>query len=134
MEFYYPAKIWLAFGETFTEKGQPFVDWLMKNGYPELGALSHAIRGSEEALGWLMKNRFFHLAALDGAIDQDQKAYKWLHDHGHLFLIVFADACHGSKNAVDWFKKNELVAFLTIAGKIKEWRDGQTFDYHKLHF
>jgi hypothetical protein len=134
MDFYYPAKIWLAFGETFTDKGQPFVEWLMKNGYPELGALSHSIRGSDEALSWLLKNKFFHLAALDSAIDEDQKAYKWLHDNKHLFLILFADACHGSKNAIDWLKRNDLKAFLIITGKIKEWRDSQTFDYHKLHF
>jgi hypothetical protein len=134
MNIYYPAKIWLAFGETFSEKGESFVEWLMKNGYPELGALSHAIRGSEQALEWLMRNKFLHLAALDGAIDENQKAYKWLADNQHPLLVLFADACHGALPAIDWFKRHNLSAFLVIAGKIKEWRDSQTFDYHKLHF
>ena len=49
-------------------------------------------------------------------------------------LVVFADAIHGVKSAVEWFQRNELSAFLVIAGKIKEWRDAQTFDYHKMHF
>lgn len=134
MNIYYPAKIWLAFGETFTEKGEPFDAWLMKNGYPELGALSHAIRGSEDALAWLMKHQYYHLAALDSAIDDDPKAYKWLSENGHELLAVFSDACHAVPSAISWFKQHELTGFLVIAGKVKEWRDSQTFDYHKMHF
>ena len=95
MTFYYPAKIWLAFGETF-EGNQKIIDWLIKNGYPEVAALSHAMRGSDEAFTWLMSKKFLHLAALDSAItSEDPKAYKWLKTNKHLFLIVFADACKG---------------------------------------
>ena len=48
MTFYYPAKIWLAFGETF-EENQKIVDWFIANNYAEIAALSHAMRGSDEA-------------------------------------------------------------------------------------
>jgi hypothetical protein len=134
MDVYYPAQIWLAFGQTFTDKGKPFDDWLMHHGYPELSALSHAIRGSEEALAWLMKNKFFHLAAVDSAIDDDSKAFVWLKENGHPFLVVFADAVRGKPYAIEWLVENDLPGFVAITKEIKAWRDSQTFDYHKKHF
>jgi len=116
MTFYYPAKIWLAFGETFTGN-QEIVEWLIHNGYPEVAALSHAMRGSDEAFTWLMTNRFLHLAALDSAVtSEDPKASKWLKDNGHLFLVVFADACRGKSSAIFWFRKHRLDALLVVAG------------------
>ena len=54
----------MAFGETFTEKDGAFHKWLLQNGYPELAALSSAIRGSYEAADWLMKNNFPQFAAI----------------------------------------------------------------------
>lgn len=134
MTFYYPAKIWLAFGETF-EGNQKIIDWFIKNGYPEVAALSHAMRGSDEAFSWLMGNGFLHLAALDSAVtSEDPKAYEWLRANKHLFLIVFADACKGQPAAIAWFRKHQMDAFLMIAGKIKKFCDNQTFDYHKKQF
>jgi hypothetical protein len=130
---HYPAKIWLAFGETL-KGNKDILDWLLKNGYRELAVLSSAVRGSEEATEWLMKNGFPHLAALDAAIDGDQNAYKWLHDNKHDFFIVFADACHANPAAIYWFRKNKLDALLNIALLIKKLRDSATYDYHKLHF
>ena len=56
----YPAKILMAFGETFSLEGEQFYTWLMENGYPELAALSSGIRGSNEAIEWLMKNKYPH--------------------------------------------------------------------------
>jgi len=134
MTFYYPAKIWLAFGETF-DGNQKIIDRFIKNGYPEVAALSHAMRGSDEAFAWLMKNGHPHLAALDSAVTSaDQKAYQWLKANKHLFLIVFADACQGKPPAIAWFRRNNLQAFLVIAGKIKKFCDSQTYDYHKKKF
>jgi hypothetical protein len=129
----YPPKIILAFGETISGN-QEITNWFLKNGYPELAALSYSIRGSEEAFAWLMNNGFPQYAALDSAIDEDQKAYQWLKDHNFLFLIVFADACHGKKEAVEWMIKKELHGFLRVTQKIRYLRDNQIFDYHKMHF
>lgn len=129
----YPVKVLLAFGETFSGNTE-LHDWLLKNGYPELGALSSAIRGSDEALVWLMKNGFRELAALDSAIDDNEKAYNWLNLNKHFFLAAFSDACHNQPEAVEWFMKKDLKIFLAIAAKIRFFRDNQTFDHHKLHF
>ena len=69
----YPSKILIAFGETFTDNGEEFYNWLLENGYPELAALSSGIRGSHEAINWLLKNKYPQYAALDGAIDNKRK-------------------------------------------------------------
>jgi hypothetical protein len=129
----YPPKILVAFGETFFDHKE-ISDWLLKNGYPELAALSYAIQGSEDAAGWLLKNGFPHMAAMDSAIDEDQKAYQWLKAHKYYFEIVFADACHGKIEAIDWFNRNNLQYLLRIARRIKYLRESKTFDYHKIHF
>ncbi len=81
-----------------------------------------------------MEGGFLHLAALDSAIDEDPKAYLWLQENKHLFLIVLADAIHGKPYALQWFNKHQLIGFIIISQKIKDWRDSQTFDYHKMHF
>ncbi len=134
MTFYYPAKIWLAFGETF-EENQKIVDWFIANNYSDVAALSHAMRGSDEAFSWLMKNGFVHLAAFDSAVtSKDPKAFKWLKDNKHLFLFVLAEACLGKPDSIAWFKKHKLDAFIVIATKIKKFCDSQTFDYHKKRF
>jgi len=129
----YPPKIILAFGETISGNKE-ILDWLLKNGYGELAALSYAIRGSREAFSWLMDNGYPHLAALDSAIDKDPKAYQWLKDHNHLFLMVFADACNGKKDAMEWMVRKELTGLLRVTQKIRAFRDNQTYDYHKMHF
>ncbi|MCX6278783.1 MAG: hypothetical protein NT004_11900 [Bacteroidetes bacterium] len=130
---YYPAKIWLAFGEAANGNAE-IAKWLLQNGYPEVAALAHAIRGSEEATAWLFSARFFHLAALDAAIDENMQAAQWLQANNHPFLLVFADACRGKQTAINWFVENKMGAFVVIAQRIKFLRDNTTFDYHKKNF
>ena len=130
----YDIKVLMAFGETFSEKDGVFLNWLLKNKYPELAALSSAIRGSEEAVKWLVMNKYRHYAALDAAIDKQMPAYRWLIANGHDFLAVFADAVNRNPVAMQWFKKHDLGIFLMLAKKIYDYRENQTFDYHKMHF
>ena len=124
----YPSKILIAFGETFTDNGEEFYNWLLENGYPELAALSSGIRGSHEAINWLLKNKYPQYAALDGAIDNKEKAYEFD------FLVVFADAVNVKPYAIKWLRENNLEFFFIIAKKISDFRNKQTFDYHKLHW
>ena len=134
MNFYYPANVWLAFGETF-EGNQAIIDWFIKNDFPEVAALSHAMRGSDEAFSWLMKSGFLHLAAFDSAVtSEDPKAYGWLKKNNHPFLLVFADACRGKEASIIWFRNQQLQGFMLVAMKIKKFCDGMTFDYHKKNF
>lgn len=130
---YYPAKIWLAFGES-VNGNEEILNWLMDNGYPELAALAQAVRGSEQATDWLLSQKYYHLAALDAAIDEDMRAYEWLNRHRHFFLIIFADACRGKPAAIRWFTDRGLEGILNIAVTIKKLRDNTTFDYHRKNF
>ncbi len=129
----YDIKILLAFGEAINGNEKIF-SWLLNNGYPELSALSWSIRGSDEAFQWLMKNKFPQLAALDSAIDNSEKAYQWLKENEYFFLIIFADACHGKPEAIKWLRENNLEVFIRLGKIVKDLRDSQTFDYHKIHF
>lgn len=130
----YDVKVLVAFGETFSEENGEFLNWLVKNGYPELAALSSAIRGSEEAVRWLLTNKYRHYAALDAAIDKQLPAYRWLLANGHDLLAVFSDAVNQNSVAISWFKKHDLGIFLMLAKKINDFRENQTYDYHKIHF
>ena len=129
----YAVEIWMAFAETFGDKDQ-FQQWLLHNGYPELAALSSAIKGSEEALAWLMKHQFFHFAAIDGTIDGQTKAASWLLQHGFDAYFHLAGAVIQHEASVEWPKQAQLEIFLVVAVRIREWREQQTFDYHKIQF
>lgn len=131
---HYPPKILLAFSETFNEEKEQFFNWLLSNGYPELAALSSAVRGSEEALNWLMQHKFYHLAALDGAIDKQAKARNWLVNYKFSHLVMLADAVNEHQPAIEYFQENDLQIFLVIAQRIRDFRNRQTFDYHKKRF
>ena len=128
----YPVKILVAFGETINGN-EEIQKWLLNNGYPELAALSNAIRGSDDAFNWLMKHKP-EFAALDAAIANDPKAMLWLNNHKLYFLIVFADACRGKEEALQWLGEKDLQVFLRLAHRIKEIRDAHSYDYHKMHF
>ena len=130
----YDPKILMAFGETFSEEDGEFHKLLMESGYSELAALSSGIRGSQEATVWLMKNKYSHLAAFDNAVGGSVQAYKWLVENDQNLLAVFVDAINDDTEALIWFKKHKLEIFIHLSRKIRTFREGQTFDYHKLHF
>lgn len=74
----YDVKILTAFAMTFDANGEPFNQWLLNNGYPELAALSDAIKGSKLAFQWLVKNKYYHFAAFDSILDDSKDARFWL--------------------------------------------------------
>lgn len=129
----YDAKVLIAFGETFGGNEELHL-WLLNNGYQELAALSSAIRGSREAAEWLMNNGYPHFVALDLAIDHNLESYNWLIKNGYTFYARFSDACNRNEMALNWFQENDLKIFLFIIARINQFRDNQTFDYHKLNF
>ena len=72
----YPAKVLLAWGEAISGNRQ-LLDWLMKNGYQELGMTCHAIHLVDSARAWLMSNGQPHLMAL---VNGAEYGYKHLAD------------------------------------------------------
>ena len=63
MKMEYPAKVLLVWGEAISGH-VGLRDWLMKNGYPELGIFTFALRNKKEARQWLMDNGQPHLLAV----------------------------------------------------------------------
>lgn len=129
----YPVKILLAF-EMSISGNKEFFNWLLENGYPELAALSNAIRGNPEAINWLVVNGFRHFAAFDAASIDDDHAMIWLEKHGFVFLAVLAKACRGQQESIAKLNSMGLEIFVRIAWRVKEFSDGQTFDYHRIPF
>lgn len=129
---HYQAKILLAFAETFNPRSdQPFFEWLLNNGYPELAALSSCVKGNRDAREWLMKNGFQHLAAFDAAIDGDEEARQGLLHTGHQVMALTADAVNGNQHARTWLKNSGFDVFLMIALRICDYLRNKAFDIHK---
>ena len=77
----YPAKVLLAWGEAIGGNAA-LRDWLMRNGYPELGIFTYALRNKQDARKWLMENGHAHLMAVITGIEGDVKALDWLDRNG----------------------------------------------------
>ncbi len=131
-EFRYPAKILLAFGESLKDNKE-IHNWLLKNGYPELAALSNSINGSTKAFDWLLKN-YPHLAALDHAIDGFEAPIPWLLKHGFKFYVIFARACQNKADALRYLQKNDLQIYLHLVAIIQKCLELKEPDYHKKRF
>ncbi len=129
----YPVKILLAF-EMAISGDKNFFQWLLENNFPELAALSNAIRGNTDAINWLVNHGYRHFAAFDAASVDDDNAMKWLENHSYTFLATLAKASRGQQNSIDKLNQLDLEIFVRIARRIKEFSDGQTFDYHKIPF
>ena len=54
MKLAYPKKILVAWGEAISGNSE-IRDWLMKNGYPELGVFVFALHLKPDARQWLIK-------------------------------------------------------------------------------
>ncbi|MDX9751800.1 MAG: hypothetical protein RBT71_12010 [Flavobacteriales bacterium] len=85
----YPAKVLLAWGEAISGHAG-LRDWLMKNGYPELGIFVFALRNQPEARQWLMAN-------------------------GHPHLMALIQGAEGVQQALDWLERNELTTLRHMA-------------------
>ena len=106
----YPAKVLLAWGEAISGN-RPLLNWLMKNGYQELGMTCHAIRLVDSARDWLMANGHPHLMALVNGAEGNKNAIVWLRQYGYTYL---ADMALGADNDDDAIQR-------LIAAEQREW-------------
>lgn len=72
----YPEKILLAWGEAIGGNVE-IRDWLLKEGYPELGLFCYALYFDKKSCEWLLKNTP-HLLALIKASEGKKDALMWL--------------------------------------------------------
>lgn len=115
----YSEKILLAWGEAIGGNLE-IRDWLMKNGYPELGLFCFALYFDEKSSVWLIKNAP-HLLALIKAVEGRKDARVWL-KKGFPNLYRLAMAADGDIPQMEYLLKNDRL-MAGIAQKIKFVKD-----------
>ncbi|MBK8583033.1 MAG: hypothetical protein LKM36_14415 [Flavobacteriales bacterium] len=133
MRLEYPAKILLAWGEAISGNAQ-IREWLIKNGYPELGIFVFALHLKADARKWLMENGHPHLMAIIRGIEEDEKALDWLDKHDMHVLRKVAE-CGGDDDAFQWLLKNnhrELAMLGLKMWSIKMQIEDDHNDPHKF--
>ncbi len=113
----YPIKILVAWGEAITGNKE-IRDWLIKNGYEELGMFCFAIRNEASAQQWLLKNRCPHLVALINGIEGDKKALDWLLKFDYEVLFHIAYASQGNVDSKHWLLQTDKV-YAALAMKME---------------
>lgn len=118
----YPPKILLAWAEAISGNRE-IRDWLTKNGYPELGLFTFALRNKDDAKKWLMENGFPHLLALINGAEGSEKALEWLRKYNFTILEKMALVGDGDESAYLWLMKNGHREFAMIAKRIEFVKD-----------
>lgn len=131
--FEYPAKVLLAWGEAISGHAG-LRDWLLKNGYPELGIFVFALHLKADARKWLMENGHPHLMAVIRGIEGDEKALEWLDQHGMQVLRKVAEA-GGDEAALQWLMasgRKELAMLSLKMWSVKMQIEDDHNDPHKF--
>ena len=116
----YPSKILIAWAEAISGNSD-IRDWLIKNGYKELGLFTFALRNMDDARMWLMENGFPHLLALINGIEGNVQAIQWLESNGN-------------KSAKEWLLINDkLLAMVALKMEyVKDEIERDNNDAHKI--
>ena len=121
----YPAKVLVAWGEAISGNAQ-LRDWLIKNGYPELGLFCFALRNKRDAREWLLKNGHPHLMAVISGIEGDAGALEWLERNGLHMLKQVALTGDGDEAAMKWLLANGYRELAMLGHKMHVVKRGMT--------
>ncbi len=132
MKFEYPAKIILAWGEAISGN-KDIREWLMKNGYPELGLFVFALQNQDESRTWLMENGFPHLMALINGVEGNPNAILWLRKHQLDVLEKMALAGDNREEALIWLVKNGCHDMAMIAQRIRQVKNDIESGHNDMH-
>lgn len=114
----YPKKIIVAWAEAIG--GNAVIrDWLISNGYPELGLFVFAVHNKDEARNWLLNNGFPELMALVNAAEGNAQARLWLRNNGFDILEKMALTADNSDEAFAWLMRHELQDMAMVAQKMR---------------
>ena len=112
----YPEKILVAWAEAISGNSE-IRDWLMKNGYPELGLFRFALFFDKKACNWLLKHAH-HLMATIKAVEGKKDAFRWLEVNNLSMLIRLAKAADNDKKELNHLLKTDPL-FAAIALRIQ---------------
>lgn len=128
----YEPKILVAWGEAITGNNK-FRDWLIVNGFRELGLFTYALRNKADARDWLMKNGYPHLLALICGVERNKSALRWLQKNNFDILFHMALAGDGDEASYQWLLQHNQQAYAMIAKKIEYVKDQIEEDNNDPH-
>ena len=131
----YPAKVLVAWAEAIGGNAA-IRDWLLRNGYKELGLFVYAMYLQDDSRDWLMKNGYPHLMATIRGAEGDANAIKWLNTHGYQPLAKVALVGDGDDDALQWLKTNGHGELAIVAIRIRTVKDRielDNQDHHKFN-
>jgi hypothetical protein len=129
----YDVKVLLAWGESISGN-KKITEFLMKNGYPELGLFHFALRNEERSRDWLMENKFPHLMALINAIEGNKDARTWLEANEFHLLLDMALSADGDDDAYERLTKANMKVFAVLSKKmqvVKDEIEDRKWDHHR---
>ncbi|MCB9170827.1 MAG: hypothetical protein H6597_03990 [Flavobacteriales bacterium] len=132
MRMEYPAKVLLAWGEAISGH-TGLRDWLLRNGYAELGIFTFALRNKPEARKWLMDNGHPQLMAVIRGIEGDRAALEWLDRHGMHVLKELALCGDGEKAAFTWLVQHGHRELAMIGVRMHRVKTDLDEDYGDIH-
>lgn len=128
----YPAKIVLAWAEAIGGN-KDLREWLMANGYPELGLFVYALNNKQDARDWLMSNGFPHLMALINGAEGNAGAQLWLRKFGFDILEHVAKAADNDDVALEWLLERDYRDMAMIAQRMRFVKNQIERDNNDLH-
>lgn len=123
MEKQYPVKVLVAWGEAISGNRE-LRDWLLGNGFPELGLFVHAMHNQQSAREWLQQEGFPELMALCCGTEGDARAVQWLLNHGHITLANMARAADNDDDAMRILMEEPDRIWATLALKMRSIKNG----------
>jgi hypothetical protein len=129
----YPSKIILAWAEA-VDGNVAIRDWLMANGYPELGLFVFALHLKKEARQWLLDNQFPHLMAMVECAEGRGVACQWLEKYQFELLEKVAKAADNDEKAVQWLMENHYQDFMRLALRIRRVKNEIQSRHDDMHF
>ncbi len=128
----YPVKIILAWGEAISGNSK-LRDWLIANGYPELGIFTFALRNDEGSRKWLLDNGHPHLMAVINGAEGNKIAVAWLEKSKLDILAKVARAADNDDEAMLWLHQLDQKEWFMIAQKIRIVKNDIEYDNNDVH-
>lgn len=134
MNLEYPAKVILAWAEAI-RGNRDIRDWLITNGYPELGLFVFALHNKNEARQWLMDNGHEALMALINGAEGNKNAILWLRKYNLDVMEKMALAGDNREEALIWLVENgypDLARVASVIRNVKNEIDTNNNDMHRI--
>jgi hypothetical protein len=129
----YPSKVIIAWAEAI-DGNVAIRDWLMANGYPELGLFVFALHLKKDARQWLMDNGFPHLMATIECTEGREQACQWLQKYDLILLEKVARAADNDEHSAQWLMDRNFQDMLRLAVRIRKLKNEIQSRHDDMHF